>query len=213
MPRKARATAGREGDAAVVLREHLLDTADRLLAEGDVGSITARALARAADVSDGVLYNHFADKNDLLLQALVRRFGRLVAEFQAAVPAVGGGTVEESLDTLAQALLALHGAAFPLIAKLLAQPALLQRFLVEIHASSEPFGGKLIRDLVVDFVTAEQRTGRLAGGDPEAAADLLIGGVAVIALPFVGAARGDRLNALVETLLDGLDHSKGRDTR
>jgi AcrR family transcriptional regulator len=66
-PRSARALAGREGDAGVLLREHLLDTADRLLAQGDVATITARALARAADVSDGVLYNHFADKNDVLL--------------------------------------------------------------------------------------------------------------------------------------------------
>jgi len=213
MARRARAVAGREGDAAVVLREHLLDTADRLLAEGDVETITARELARAADVSDGVLYNHFADKNDLLLRALVRRFGRLVAEFQAAVPAPGDGTVEQSLGKLARALLALHGATFPLIGKLLAQPALLKRFLVDIHASNEPFGGKLIRDLVIDFVAAEQRAGRLAGGDPAAAADLLIGGVAVVALPFGGGARGDRLDALVGTLLTGLDHSHARSAR
>jgi AcrR family transcriptional regulator len=213
-PRSARALAGREGDAGVLLREHLLDTADRLLAQGDVATITARALARAADVSDGVLYNHFADKNDVLLTALVRRFGRLVARFQAAAPTPGTRTVEENLEQLASSLLDLHSAAIPLIAKLLAQPALLERFLGDIHQPGEPFGGKLIRDLVVDYVAAEQRLGRLASSDAAAAADLLIGGVALLALPWAAAPRNDRLGALVATLLNGLcSHPDQRSTR
>ncbi len=194
-----------EGDAGVLLREHLLDTADRLLAQDDVATITARALARAADVSDGVLYNHFADKNDVLLTALVRRFGRLVARFQAAAPTPGARTIEENLEQLAGSLLDLHSAAIPLVAKLLAQPALLQRFLAGIHQPGEPFGGKLIRDLVVDYLAAEQRLGRLApSGDAAAAADLLIGGVALAALPWAAAPRDDGLSALVATLINGL---------
>ena len=168
-----------------------------------MAAITARELARAADVSDGVLYNHFSDKNEVLLTALVRRFGRLVARFQAAVQTPGRRTIEGNLEQLAGALLELHRAALPLIAKLLAQPALLQRFLGDIHRPGEPFGGKLIRNLVVDYVTAEQRSGRLASGDAAAAGDLLIGGVALLAVPGT-AQRDDRLSALVATLMNGL---------
>lgn len=63
-PRRAKATLGRVGtDPATALREHLVDTAERLLAEKQVGAITTREIARAAGVSDGVLYNYFADKD------------------------------------------------------------------------------------------------------------------------------------------------------
>ncbi len=204
MARTARALAGRTGEPAVLMRDHLIDAADRLLAKSDVTSITARELARAAGVSDGVLYNHFADKNDLLVTALVRHFGRLVAELQADLPIPATATAEENLQRLAGSLLELHRAAFPLLGKLLAEPALLQRFVAEIHRAGEPFGGAVIRELVVDYIAAEQRVGRLANVDASAAADLLIAGVALLALPWGAAPRDDRLRKLVRTLLNGL---------
>src|SRR5260370_7842513 len=131
------------------MRDHLIDVADRLLANKDVTSITARELARAADVSDGVLYNHFADKNDLLVTALVRHFGRLVAELQADLPTPATATAEENLQRLAGSLLELHRAAFPLLGKRLAQPALLQRFVAQTHRAAEPFGASPIPQPVV----------------------------------------------------------------
>src|SRR5258708_38545831 len=139
------------------MRDHLIDAADRLLANKDVTSITARELARAADVSDGVLYNHFADKNDLLVTALVRHFGRLVAELQNDLPTPATATAEENLQRLAGSLLELHRAAFPLLGKLLAEPALLQRFVAEIHRAGAPFAGAVIRELLRDYIAAQPR--------------------------------------------------------
>src|SRR5262249_61477702 len=73
-PRWAKATRGRAGnDPATALREHLINTAEKLLTEKQAGAITTREIARAAGVADGVLYNHFADKHDLILAAPIPR--------------------------------------------------------------------------------------------------------------------------------------------
>lgn len=53
----------RDGGGDQKLREHLIATAARLIAEhGSVG-LTVRGIAREAKVADGVLYNHFASKD------------------------------------------------------------------------------------------------------------------------------------------------------
>ena len=40
------------------LREHLIATAARLIAQRGTGALTVREIARAAQVADGVLYNY-----------------------------------------------------------------------------------------------------------------------------------------------------------
>lgn len=209
-PRVAHAVRGVEGDAGIALRAHLLDATERLLAERSVSAITTRELARAAEVSEGVLYNYFADKNDLVLTALVRRFAALVARLEKSVPTAGSRTLEESLATLAEALLALHVEAMPIIGKLLGAPQLLHRFLQDIHARTQPFGGKQIRDAVRRYLAEEQLLGRIGPAvDVDAATDLLIGGVALLAIPTVAgapprAAQRTRARAFAQTLVGGL---------
>jgi AcrR family transcriptional regulator len=201
--------AGADGDPAAALREHLIDAAGVLLAQREVAAITTRDIARTAQVSDGVLYNYFADKNELLLTALVRRFTGLVERLRDALPDPGTRTVNANLELVTRALYDLHADAFPIVGSLLAEPALLHRFMAAIHSVNEPFGGKQIRDLVVAYLTAEQRGGRLAPVDAAAAADLLIGATAT--LVFTGGLGGgpvpdpdDRLAAIVKTLVRGL---------
>jgi AcrR family transcriptional regulator len=209
-PRVARAVSGVEGDAGAALRAHLLDVAERLLAERSVTAITTRELARVAEVSEGVLYNYFADKNDLVLTALVRRFATLVARLEAAAPEAGERSLAENVATLAEALFALHVEAMPIIGKLLGEPSLLHRFMQDIHARTQPFGGKQIRDAVLRYLSSEQRLGRIAAGvDVDAATDLLIGGVALLSAPAMTgapprAAQKARARSLAQTLVGGL---------
>jgi len=201
VPRRAAAVA-EGGD----LREHLLAATERLLAERQAPGLTTREIARAAGVSDGVLYNYFADKDELVLAALVRRFARLVERFQADVPEPATRTLEENLNSLARALLELHVSALPLVASLVAEPALLRRFLVEIHR--EPLGGPQIVGPVSSYLWAEHAAGRVGAVDADAAADLLVGAIAMRAFTtLLGAKRSDvaeRLPALVQTLARGL---------
>jgi AcrR family transcriptional regulator len=203
-PRRAAAVKETPGDPGTALREHLVASAQTLLAERQVTSITARDLAREASVSDGVLYNYFADKNELLLTALLRRFDELLDDFGAELPAPGTGSVEENVRAYAEALYTFDVDGFPLLAKLLGDPPLLQRFLVETHR--RPVYSDRVRKPVVDYLAGERRRRRIAGVDPEAAADLLIGAIAQLALTTVtgGRPQARRLAAVVDTLLKGI---------
>ena len=112
-----RAAALRDRDDAD-LRAHLIATAERLFAEqGSIG-LTVRTIARAAGVSDGVLYNHFADKEELLSAALAAHIASVDQRFPALPPA-GTATVAANLVTCLEQGLALHAAVLPVFAGLL----------------------------------------------------------------------------------------------
>ncbi|HEX3237503.1 MAG TPA: TetR/AcrR family transcriptional regulator [Gaiellaceae bacterium] len=56
--------------AAADRRKHLIETAIRLFSEGSYHGTTTAEIARAAGVSEPILYRHFASKRDLYLAAL-----------------------------------------------------------------------------------------------------------------------------------------------
>jgi AcrR family transcriptional regulator len=187
----------------------------RLLDDVPLTTLTTRQIARHAGVSDGVLYNHFADKNELVIAALLDRYARLVAQLEADAPGVGQGTVETNLRTLARALVHLHEEALLLGAALLADPDLLKRFWVEIHRS--PYGpGRLVRPLAV-YLAGERDLGRVAPTiDVNAAVTLLLGASAMLGLthrlnPGTAGSRADGdLDAVIATLLRGLQRESPR---
>lgn len=213
-PRRAAAVAGRAGDPGALLRDHLLTTAERLLAVSEVGTITARGLAREAGVSSGVLYNYFGDKNELLLAALGRRFTELVFSFRSSLASSKPRDVTEGTQELAALLYRLSKEALPLFGKLLAEPALLRRFFVAIHSAEHPYGGREIREAVVEFLRAEP----FLAADSDAATDVILGAVGLQALTDLLAGRGDaevaeRTRRSVETILRGLRHDQSRRRR
>jgi AcrR family transcriptional regulator len=56
--------------AAADRRRHLVETAIRLFTEGSYHGTTTAEIARAAGISEPILYRHFASKRDLYLAAL-----------------------------------------------------------------------------------------------------------------------------------------------
>jgi len=166
------------------LRGRLLDAAEALLAERQAAAITARDIARRAAVSDGVLYNHFDDKHELVVAALVRRFERLVEAFQAeisqATPSPAPPRLDVDLDRLVGASFRLHAAALPMLANVLSEPALFQRFMVAIHRP--PLGPRVFIDPIEAHLGSERDAGRLGDVDPGAATGLLVGSILLLAL-------------------------------
>jgi AcrR family transcriptional regulator len=175
---------GRRAARALELRGQLLDAAETLVAERQSAAITARDIARAAGVSDGVLYNHFADKHDLVLAALVRRFERLVGAFHAELETGPASApppdLEAGLVRLADSACRLHAATLPMLANVLSEPALFQRFMVAIHRP--PLGPRVFIDPIEAHLRSERDAGRLADVDPGAATRLLVGSILLLAL-------------------------------
>jgi AcrR family transcriptional regulator len=174
-PRRAKAVTGRvDQDPATALREHLVDVAEKLLAERQVSAITTRDIARAADVSTGVLYNYFADKNDLLLAALLRRYQVLADRFLTDVPEPGTADIRTNLHAYARAALNFQAQLLPIAGGLLSEPVLLHRFIDAIH--SAPFGPQHSNQRLAGYLAAEQSLGRLSRDvDAVAATTLLMG--------------------------------------
>ena len=170
-----------DGDPAASLREHLVATAASLLAERQVSAITTRDIARAAGVSDGVLYNYFADKSELLVAGLVRRFETVVARFGADLPEPGTGTLADNLVAYLQALYDLSRDSFPMIAGLVGEPGLLARVIDEIHRPGQGILPFLNR--IGEYLYVEQQLGRVrADADLMAVMLLLTGTCGTLAM-------------------------------
>jgi len=160
-PRRARILVGQSDDRA--LRDHLIQVTERLLAERGLEELTTRRIAREAGVADGVLYNHFENKDALMLEALVARMSTLMRAFRDACPRAGTDTVEANLERLATAMLALQRAVLPLFLGLVGRRPLLERFLAAVHSAA--IGGPdAVLHCVHDYLAAEQRLGRLSEG-------------------------------------------------
>lgn len=164
-PRKAAAV--RTGDRT--LREHLIATAERMMAERGTAGLTVRAIAREAGAADGVLYNHFADKEDLLAHALRAR-AESVASTLGPLPEPGTATIEENLRAYAAYGLTLHNGLLPALAGLIARPGVLARFAA-LSGGEQDWRTRLAR-----YLRAERDLGRLAPDAPvDAATSMIVG--------------------------------------
>ncbi|MFD0691473.1 TetR/AcrR family transcriptional regulator [Actinomadura fibrosa] len=202
-PRRAAALRG--GDRT--LREHLIGTAERLIAERGTAGLTVRTIAREAGVADGVLYNHFADKEELLALAL-RAHAVAVRRGLPALPVPGEGTVEANLRAHIEHGTALHARLLPALAGLVGRPEVLARFA----ALDDPDVNW--RDRLGAYLRAERDLGRLPADARVDAATAMIVGVchepvlsALLGGGDAGAARSaspGMIDDLVATVLYGL---------
>ncbi|WKX71423.1 TetR/AcrR family transcriptional regulator [Streptomyces sp. XD-27] len=210
-PRKAAVLRYSGGDHD--LRHHLIATAERLIAERGGLGLTVRAIAREAGVADGVLYNHFADKEELLAHAL-RAHVRTVEAGLGGLPEPGSGTVEANLRAHIGYGLALHRGILPAFAGLLAHPKVLAGFA----GLAEPGGDW--RDRLTGYLRAERDLGRLAPGARVESAAAMIVGVChetVLSLLFQGAGTPtapplgpEAVDDLVTAVLDGIGRTGDR---
>ena len=170
-PRRAKVLSEETSPGA--LRRHLIAVTQRLLAAHGGTALTTRQIARAAEVSDGVLYNHFHDKDDLVVTALAAQAKQDADAYLAAVPVPGSASVETNLRALADATLALQASTLPLATSLFGQTELFRDLVTAMHSdpgSLQPFTA------TVEYLRAEQTLGRVsADADPGAAVELLFG--------------------------------------
>jgi len=178
------------------LRDHLIATAARLIDQRGSADLAVRDIAREAKVADGVLYNYFEDKEDLLAHALLAHVGHVMTSRQQLLPPPGAGTVAANLRLFIDSGIAMLQRVTPAFAGLLSQRKVLLRFHAMVggdaafdpaagggneHSAAEPQGGESPRglpDLLTTYLRAEQRLGRVdAGADIAAAASLIVGAI------------------------------------
>jgi AcrR family transcriptional regulator len=185
----------RDGDGQN-LREYLIATAARLIDERGSAGLSVRDIAREAQVADGVLYNYFEDKEDLLAQALLAHVGT-VMDSAPRLPPAGAGTVEENLRLFIDAGLATLTRVVPAFAGLISQPNVLRRFHAMVGGDAAFAGeaatgrgqqaaGDGLPAILAGYLLAEQRLGRIdEAADIDAAVTLVVGAIHGQILPRV----------------------------
>lgn len=196
------------------LRQYLVGTAARLIDQRGSAGLTVRDIAREAHVADGVLYNYFRDKEDLLAHALLAHVAMVMGS-APPMPEAGTGTVAENLALFIDRGFTLLARVTPAFAGLLAQQGVLSRFHAMVggdeafgaitaaegtgtqrqsapdgheaqDTSSPPPGPRGLPDILTTYLRAEQQLGRVnAAADLDAVATLTVGAIHGEILPRV----------------------------
>jgi AcrR family transcriptional regulator len=208
-PRKASVLRGADGQN---LREYLIATAARLMGERGSATLTVRDIAREARVADGVLYNYFEDKEDLLANALLAHVGSVMGSAPRLLPEPGTGDLADNLRQFIEGGLDVLTRVTPAFAGLVTQPKVLVRFHAMVggdaalgadtpasedppalddapafdDAPAEEEHGRGLPDMLAAYLRAEQRLGRIAAdADIDAAVILVVGAIHGQVLPRV----------------------------
>src|SRR5258705_1109055 len=158
---------------AVDQKEKLIAATMRLLSSQGLGCVTTRDIARAANVAEGALDNHFGDKAELILAVVLHQLGDFPEVLQSLPLQVGQNTVEKNLGHVLESAFAFHHRIAPLVSSLFADQELLARVRSMMHERS--MGPARTTSVIAAYLHAEQQLGRVTpAAVPETLADLMI---------------------------------------
>lgn len=163
--------AGRTGT-----RERIVDAARAVMLNKGLVRATTKEIARTAGVSEGTLYNHFSNKQELFLCTLNELPSGFVMLMRGLHERVGTGTVPAVLSQVVASALEFYGEAVPMGASFFADPELLARHRELLQQRGA--GPQRANEAVAAYLRAEQGLGRVRDdADPEAAAYMLLGAI------------------------------------
>ena len=152
------------------LREYLIATAARLIDQRGSASLAVRDIAREARVADGVLYNYFEDKEDLLAHALLAHVGSVMASAPQLLPPPGEGTLAENLRVFIEGGMASLLRVTPAFAGLLSQPKVLTRFHAMVGGDAALSGDAAAGDGAAEY-PADRDSGHSGEGEGPSGGD------------------------------------------
>ena len=155
-------------------RELLIDAARKVITERGVSGATTKQIAQAAGCSEGTLYNHFADKRELVVAAMSEEVPAFVAFHRELPDRAGTGTVRGNLEELARLALEFYTEILPFVAPTFSNPELRERH--RAYAVEHDRGPHKALGSVAEYLRRERRSGRVHKRiDPDATAMLLLG--------------------------------------
>ncbi len=153
-------------------RDRILDAAAQVLRESGFVGATTKEIARAAGLSEAMIYKVFVDKTDLFLGVLKERSPGIgmVGDLDART----GKDLRVTLRTVAADLLAFYLETFPMAASLFSDPDLLVRHRAALRVRG--VGPEAVVVAMTQWLDTERRAGRIEPVVPTATvADLLVG--------------------------------------
>lgn len=111
--------------AAEPMRDRILAAAVTVIRARGIVAATTKEIARGAGVSEGSLYNHFANKTALFAAALAEVTGTARTAMAALAGSAGQNTVEENLVRLAADMVRFYGELLPMTGPVLSDPELI----------------------------------------------------------------------------------------
>src|SRR5215204_5437048 len=137
---------------------------------------TTKEIARAAGLSEGTLYNHFANKEELFLCTLNELPSGFVSLMRGLRERAGTEAVQSVLEQIARSALDFYGEAIPMGASFFADPELLARHRELLQQRGA--GPQRANEAVAAYLRVEQGLGRVRGdADPDAVAYMLLGAI------------------------------------
>jgi AcrR family transcriptional regulator len=188
-------------------RERILAAAREVMRGKGLVRATTKEIARAAGLSEGTLYNHFANKEELFLCTLNELPSGFVSLIRGLQERAGTEAVQSVLEQIARSALDFYAEAIPMGASFFADPELLARHRELLQQRGA--GPQRANEAVAAYLRAEQRLGRVRGdADPDAVAYMLLGALYqyVYWEQFLARPRQPEAdNHFVESLLNTLD--------
>jgi AcrR family transcriptional regulator len=155
-------------------RERILAAAREVMRGKGLVRATTKEIARAAGLSEGTLYNHFANKEELFLCTLNELPSGFVSLIRGLQERVGTEDVQSVLEQIARSALDFYGEAIPMGASFFADPELLARHRELLQQRGA--GPQRANEAVAAYLRTEQEIGRVRGdADPDAVAYMLLG--------------------------------------
>ncbi|WP_165488362.1 TetR/AcrR family transcriptional regulator [Actinomadura formosensis] len=111
--------------AAEPMRDRILAAAVTVIRARGIVAATTKEIARGAGVSEGSLYNHFANKTALFAAALAEVTGTARTAMATLAGSAGQNTVEENLVRLAADMVRFYGELLPMTGPVLSDPELI----------------------------------------------------------------------------------------
>jgi AcrR family transcriptional regulator len=180
-------TTGHARLPAAERRQAIVDAALRVFAGGSYSGATTAEIARAAGISEPILYRHFASKRELYLACLEAAWTSLRDAFDAKLDELGD---REAIIAIGEASREFHASGG-------IKPVTLWIQALTEAGGDEEIRGFLRRQLreVHDYVAAAVRRAQAAGGvpadrDPDAEAWIFVGAALLISF-------ADRLGGLL----------------